>query len=247
MVAIKQTIVLITGGNGGIGFELAAQLLSDASKYVLLGSRSLEKGNAAVENLRSRKLPGTVDLVQVDVADETSIATAAKDVESKYGRIDALVNNAAVAVVHGSLANQLNESFKVNATGPAVMVEAFEPLLKKSIFTPRIINVTSGAGSIAIRLDANTPTYSQKVVHYRASKSALNMISVCQSVEYGPLGWKVFCYNPGYTVSNLSELNKAELGAQPTSKGAAPIVDILDGKRDGEHGRFLNPVGQLPW
>jgi len=112
-------------GNGGIGFELASQLLSDPSKHVLLGSRSTEKGEAAVKDLQSRKQPGTVELLQIDVTSDESITAAAKRVESKHGRcvqltlsyhqfllflnfcldlltnltrLDALVNNAAIAM-----------------------------------------------------------------------------------------------------------------------------------------------------
>src|SRR5271170_7156885 len=73
-------------GNGGIGFELASQLLADSSNHVLLGSRSAEKGEAAVKDLQSRKHPGTVELLQVDIASDESIAVAAKIVESKHGR-----------------------------------------------------------------------------------------------------------------------------------------------------------------
>lgn len=103
----RRTIVLITGGtssstlllpyqnkhelthdkgNAGIGFELAAQLLADPSKHVLLGSRSVEKGEAAVKELKSRKQPGTVELLQLDVASGESITAAAKRVESEHGR-----------------------------------------------------------------------------------------------------------------------------------------------------------------
>jgi NAD(P)-dependent dehydrogenase (short-subunit alcohol dehydrogenase family) len=73
-------------GNGGIGFELASQLLANSSNHVLLGSRSAEKGEVAVKDLQSRKQPGTVELLQVDVASDESIVAAAKRVESKHGR-----------------------------------------------------------------------------------------------------------------------------------------------------------------
>ncbi|ROV90508.1 hypothetical protein VMCG_09806 [Cytospora schulzeri] len=246
---MNKTIILVTGGNGGIGFEVVAQLLSDVSKHVLLGSRSAEKGEHAIKALQSRGLPGTVELLSIDIASKDSILAAAKKVEGEHGRIDAVVNNAAIAVSTGSLFEQLDLAFRTNATGPAFLVEVFEPLLKKSIApTPRIVNVTSGAGSINIRLDSNHPLYGQKVVPYRASKVALNMVTACQAVEYGPLGWKVFCYNPGFTVSNLSEMNRAENGAKPTSEGAKPIVDMVDGKRDEDHGRFCNCDGSYcPW
>jgi NAD(P)-dependent dehydrogenase (short-subunit alcohol dehydrogenase family) len=107
-MATEKTIILITGGefssnftiivsqdthltvsstgNAGIGFELASQLLSDSSRHVLLGSRSAEKGEAAVKDLQSRKQPGTVELVQLDVTSDDSVSAAAKTVESNYGR-----------------------------------------------------------------------------------------------------------------------------------------------------------------
>lgn len=166
-------------------------------------------------------------------------------------RIDAVVNNAAISSwgASGSTFEQLDLSFKTNAIGPAVLIEALEPLLKKSTAaTPRIVNVTSGAGSLTRRLDPTKPLYDQKAVPYRTSKAALNMVSACQAYEYGPLGWKVFCYNPGFTVSNLSGMNTAENGARPTSEGAKPIVDMLDGKRDEDHSKYCNgDQGYYPW
>lgn len=72
--------------NGGIGFEVATQLLTDASKHVLLGSRSAERGGQAVKDLQSRGLPGTVELLQLDMSSQDSILAAAKRVESEHGR-----------------------------------------------------------------------------------------------------------------------------------------------------------------
>lgn len=161
-------------------------------------------------------------------------------------RLDALVNNAAVAWASGSLAQQMTECFLTNATGPQIMVESFAALLKKSIGTPRIINVSSGVGSIERRLDPKSSSYNIKGVQYRASKSALNMATACQAVEFGDQ-MKVFAYCPGYTISNLSPHNNAENGAKPTSEGAAPMVNILNGERDAEHGGFLHEDGQYPW
>ena len=123
-------------------------------------------------------------------------------------------------------------------------MEHFAPLLRKCTGgTPRIINVSSGAGIIAKRLDPSSPTYSIKGEPYRASKSALNMLNACQAVEYGGDGFKVFAYCPGFTVSNLGPHNRAENGAKPTSEGTAPMVRILNGERDAEHGMFLNLDG----
>jgi len=127
------------------------------------------------------------------------------------------------------------------------MLESFAPLLKKSNGTPRVVNVSSGGGSITKRLDPTSTWYNIKSVQYRSSKAALNMVTACQVVEYGGLGFKVFAYCPGFTVSNLGPRNNVENGAKPTSEGAAPTVKILNGERDAEHGGFLHATGQYPW
>jgi NAD(P)-dependent dehydrogenase (short-subunit alcohol dehydrogenase family) len=141
----------------------------------------------------------------------------------------------------------MSQCFQTNATGPLLMLESFAPLLEKSNSTPRVVNVSSGGGSITKRLDPTGIWYNMKAEPYRSSKSALNMVTACQAVEYGALGFKVFAYCPGFTVSNLGPRNKTEMGAKPTSEGAAPIVKILNGERDAEHGRFLHGTGQYPW
>ncbi|KAB8336864.1 hypothetical protein FH972_021172 [Carpinus fangiana] len=247
---VKEERMLTVKANTGIGFELAATLLADSSKHVLLGSRSIEKGGAAVKDLQSRKLAGTVELLQVDVSDEGSIKAAAKSVESKHGRLDALVNNAGTAGIGGpkeKLAQQMMETFKVNTVGPELMVEAFAPLMKKSGVTPRIINISSGMGSIARSLDPSNPSAKLKAIDYRASKAALNMVTTYQALEYGPQGFKVFSYCPGFTVSSLGPYNTLENGAQPTSDAVVPLVKVINGERDAEHAAFLKANGQYPW
>lgn len=131
------------------------------------------------------------------------------------------------------------------------MVEAFAPLLKKSTRTPRIINVTSGAGSVARRMDPNGPSYNLGMwgIQYGASKAAMNLITAYQAVVYGEQGIKVFAFSPGFVASNLGAHNTIENGAQETSVGAAPMVGIIDGERDAELPRngFLRASGQSPW
>ncbi|KAH8723908.1 major facilitator superfamily domain-containing protein [Phaeosphaeriaceae sp. PMI808] len=211
------TITLITGANGGIGFELATQLLANDKNIVLLGSRSLEKGHAALKKLQDLNLPGTVELVNIDVDSESSVSRAAKQVEEN---IDALVNNAAIFLTdtESPLAPRLTTTFLTNVVGPAIVTASFAPLLSRSKQTPRLVNVSSGGGSITARVDPSHFTYDFPDVPYRTSKAALNMLTACHAYEYGRLGWKVFAFCPGYTASNLSSLTKAELGAQPSEK-----------------------------
>lgn len=163
--------------------------------------------------------------------------------------LDALVNNAAIAYGNASdtIFNRLNAVLCTNAVGAYATVEAFEPLLRKSSTTPRIINVTSGAGSLTRRLEPGTPFYNVKEPQYRVSKAAMNMMTACQMVDYKEDGWKVFLYCPGFCESNLGPHNKASNGAKPASEGARPMVDMLNGKRDDEDGKYLHYGGEYPW
>lgn len=203
------------------------------------------------------------------------MSVAAKEVESKFGRhastlrwpyrsihatsswtsltdptrLDGLVNNAAIADVstNGTPGQKMSQTFATNTTGPLLMVDAFAPLLKKSLDIARVVNVTSGAGSISMDLDPQAMGYAMKTVEYRASKAVLNMISACQAVEHGREELKLFLFNPEFTVSSLGPYDKKEYGAKPTSEGAEPVVKILRGKREKDHGGFLHANGQHPW
>jgi NAD(P)-dependent dehydrogenase (short-subunit alcohol dehydrogenase family) len=96
MAADGKTVVLVTGANAGIGWETAKSLFQSAKPYhVLLGTRSLDKGEAAVAKLKEHvpETSSTVELVQIDVANDESITAAFEKVEAAHGRIDVLVNN----------------------------------------------------------------------------------------------------------------------------------------------------------
>ncbi|KAK3684481.1 hypothetical protein LTR37_020229 [Vermiconidia calcicola] len=244
-----KVIVLITGGNSGIGYSLAEQLLVDKTKHVIITSRSIEKGDAALKALQDLKQPGSVEVMQLQLTDPNSIAALANKVQEKHGRLDALVNNAAQAAFPEgtSTFEQMQTSFAANVTGPAVMIETFKPLLNKSTTTPRIVNVTSGAGSLAKRTDL-TQTDLPLIPPYNCSKAALNMLGACDFVKYKDEKLKVFTYCPGYRVSNLSQKNKAEYGAEPVEGGASPMLPILNGEKDGEAGTYMNSEGgHWPW
>ncbi|MCJ1379609.1 hypothetical protein MMC17_002711 [Xylographa soralifera] len=244
----SKKLILITGANGGIGLEVARQLLAQASNHVLLGSRSIEKGEKAIQELQSQHPYGTVELVQVDVSSEASVAAAAKAVESEHGKLDALVNNAGIASSNGTAAEQMLACLHTNAVGAQLMGDYFAPLLRKSAGTPRIVNVTSGAGSIGKRLDRSHPTAALKAIPYRVSKAAMNMVAACQWDEFGEEGFKIFIYGPGFTESNLSAYNKVEMGAKPTSEAAVPIVAMLNGERDEDDGKFVEYGHEsFPW
>jgi hypothetical protein len=112
--------------------------------------------------------------------------------------------------------------------------------------------------------------YKIQAVPYRASKVAFNMISACLYVEYGQgieqvdfpgtkksdievgseektVGMKVFCYDPGFTASNLGPYNKEEFGARSAQETVKSIMVLVDGERDGECGKFIHNTGEYPW
>ena len=165
-----------------------------------------------------------------------------------FNRLDALVNNAGIARSDGTMAEQLTACLATNAIGAQLMGDYFAPLLRKSTGTPRIVNVTSGAGSIGQRFDRSLPWAALKAVPYRVSKAAMNMVAACQWYELGAEGFKIFIYGPGFTESNLSEMNKVEKGAKPTSEAVVPIIAMLNGERDEDDGKYIE-YGQesFPW
>lgn len=127
------------------------------------------------------------------MTDDATITAAATSVAQNHGRLDILVNNAAIALPPAEgLREQMRLAFDTNATGPLMLTEAFAPLLKKSTNPARrIVNVSSGVGSIGRRLNRESPMYKLQGQPYRASKTALNMITACAFAEYEEFGIKV--------------------------------------------------------
>jgi NAD(P)-dependent dehydrogenase (short-subunit alcohol dehydrogenase family) len=271
MTGLAKEIVLVSGGrshlcaafltnhhtdlhtaNSGIGFELARQLLSKGTYHVLLGARSPQRGTDALKDLQSRNLPGSIEFLHLDLSDDSTIANATTHIATSYGHLDILINNAAIASFTQADRAAFRSSFDTNATGPYLLSKSLISLLKKSP-NPRIINVSSGAGSIGRRLTPESPMYKIQAEPYRASKVAMNMLTTCLHVEYGlnygegGKGVKVFAYDPGFTVSNLSEANKKENGARSAEDSVRSLMDVVEGKRDGEVGRFIHNTGEYPW
>ena len=226
-------------------------LLGSASNHVFICSRTLEKGEAAIKDLKSRNLPGSMSLLHLDVTKEEHINAAADQIAKECGRLDVLINNAGIARSSApKLGDQLRETMETNVIAVVNLTEAMAPLLEKSTKkTPRIINISSGAGSITQRMNPKGPYYKMMSIQYRTTKSALNMVSASQYVMYEEKGIKVFTFCPGFTVSNLGGPghNTAENGAKPTADAATAIVRVVNGERDDEAGKFIHESGSYPW
>jgi NAD(P)-dependent dehydrogenase (short-subunit alcohol dehydrogenase family) len=221
--------------------------MAQGSYHVLVCARSLEKGQKAVEFLQSKNYTGTCELLQLDQTDDASIAAAASRVASTHGRLDVLINNAAIASEIVTRENMIS-NFNTNATGVYFVTKAFHQLLLKAKSTARIINVSSGMGSVAIKLDHSNWVASVPALPYRASKAALHMVTAELVYEFkDDEKIKFFTVCPGFTVSNLGPQNNEAHGAKPTEEAVRPLMRIVAGERDDEARKFLHADGQYDW
>lgn len=138
---------LVTGGNSGIGFALCKQLVTEHNCYVYMGSRSVEKGQKALDAILA-DAPGRIELVQIDTGDGASVAAAAEAVKAKLGdeKLTFVVNNAGTGLAHGTSDETV---MNTNLSGPKRVVEAFLPLMPPA--GGRIVNVGSGSGPMYLQ------------------------------------------------------------------------------------------------
>ncbi|KAI6779770.1 uncharacterized protein J7T54_005800 [Emericellopsis cladophorae] len=252
-----QRIILITGANAGIGFCAAKVLSSSGENHVLLGSRSAEKGQAALDAIKAEQPSASLSLFHLDVTSDDSVAAAVKTVERDYGRLDVLLNNAGIAdhlrLNEGrkiTSREEFNHILNTNVTSVYALTCAMEPLLKKGR-DPLVLNVTSTLGSVALRADHDNPAATVLYDAYRASKAALNMIAMQLRWEYRD--WARVCVLcPGFVVSNLSGAEDIEYrkqnGAGDPVDSARAMERIVRGERDAEMGCLMNAHGgSTPW
>ncbi|KAI4730183.1 hypothetical protein E4T49_02067 [Aureobasidium sp. EXF-10728] len=243
-----SNIVLVSGANQGIGYEIAKQLSQKPEYHVLLGSRQLSKGNTAASQIQ--QVGGSVEALQLDVTDRDSISAARDYIASKYKRLDFLVNNAAVLLDFTvsssySLGQAMQDTFATNTSGAADLTETLVPLLKCSRL-PRLVFVSSSAGSL--HAFANfTPSYTATKYFapaYACSKAALNMLMLHYNVQYAAQGWKVNACCPGFRKTNFCDYDDK---AGPVDQGAWIANKLATLGEDGETGMFVNIKGQIAW
>jgi NAD(P)-dependent dehydrogenase (short-subunit alcohol dehydrogenase family) len=236
-------VVLITGANKGIGYEVARQL-AGRGMQVLVGARDAERGQAAVGALRAQGL-GSVEFIEIDVTSQTSIDAAAAQVRDKFGVLDVLINNAAIIVdaATPSEASQesLKKTFDTNFFGVVAVTQAFLPLLRASHHA-RIVNVSSGLGSVALHQPGQVYA-AYNILGYCASKSALNAFSVMLANELRDAGILVNAADPGYTATDLNNNS----GPQTVAEGSEAIVALAIAGPGSATGGYVDRHGTLPW
>ncbi len=254
-------VVLITGANKGIGFEVARQL-GRAGFTVLLGARDAARGEAAAAKLRDEaaeapakgseagaKAPDIRAVIaDLDRAQETATALAAH-IEQEFGHLDVLINNAGIFDMTGGdgsvgtvSIDAMKRTFDVNFFGTVAFTQPFLPLLRAAE-SARVINVSSGLGSIGLNNETTSPFYNVKPLGYNASKAALNMFTSNLAWELRDTRVKVNSICPGFTATDINN----NTGTQTIEEGAVAIVRFAQLGDDSPNAGFFHKDGTYPW
>lgn len=237
------TVALVTGANKGIGHEIARQL-GGKGITVLVGARDKARGAEAANALKAEGIDAR--FVYIDVTQQDTIAAAAKTIESEFGRLDILVNNAGVFLEREppskSELSRVRATYETNFFGPLAVTQAMLPLLRKST-AGRIVNVSSGLGSISNMSNPNSPYAAFTNAGYNSSKSALNALTVALATELRGTHIKVNAADPGYVATDLNNHS----GPRTVQQGAAEPVRLATLGPDGPTGGFFNDEGPVPW
>jgi len=230
----------------------ATKVIATASEdfHVIMACRSIEKAENAKKEIVGVGIKGALSTVQLDVTDKKSIEKAAEWVQTKFGKLDVLVNNAGIGNKDPDVKTRFQATFETNVIGPAMVAEAFRPLLLKSE-NPYAIYVSSGMGSLGLSSNADTFLVGDA---YRASKAALNMVMLREWAQFKAKGLShVFAVCPGFVISNLrGKSEEARNGGgfgqagDPEDSGRL-LLSIIEGKRDSDAGLFVHKDGTYPW
>ncbi|AEU35262.1 SDR family oxidoreductase [Granulicella mallensis] len=249
----NQPVALVTGANQGIGLQIAKDLVAHGFT-VLVGSRNVERGEAAANTI-----DGDARALQLDVTDQASIAAAAERIRKEFGRLDVLINNAAISNTSKLPGMSIQEYAKTtrpsavsldemravwetNVFGVIALTQAMLPLLREAP-AARIVNVSSGVGSLTANADPAFPWRSIFGPVYPASKTALNAITLAFAIELEPTGIKVNAVSPGFTKTNLNGYE----GTETVEQGAAEAVRVALLGPEGPTGTFTRTGGVIPW
>lgn len=223
-------IILISGATRGIGFAAARELVSKGAR-VVIGSRDANRAAAAAAKLGC-------DAVQLDITDQQSVNAAVALLKERYGHLDVLVNNGAILLDHYAnlidlKPEMLRETLETNLIGTLRVVQGFIPLLRKSC-TPRIINLSSGAGQLEGEPQPWAPAYSM-------SKTALNMMTQQLTAALPDMVINSMC--PGWCRTDMGGA-EAPLTAE---QGADTLVWLALDAPDSLRGKFVKKRTVIPW
>ena len=250
----NKPVALVTGANQGIGLQIAKDLVTHGFT-VLVGSRDLKRGEDAANEIGQ-----DAHALALDVTDRASISVAAQRVGNEFGRLDLLIQNAAISNT-GKLPglsveayakttrpsnvslHEMRAVWDTNVFGVLAVYQAMLPLLRK---TPgaRIVNVSSGVGSLTMNSD---PAFGPRSIFgpvYPASKTALNALTLAMALELESEGIKVNAVSPGFTKTNLN----GYAGTETVEQGAREAVRVALLGAEGPTGSFTRWENEtIPW
>jgi NAD(P)-dependent dehydrogenase (short-subunit alcohol dehydrogenase family) len=249
----NKRVALVTGANQGVGLQVAKELVANGVT-VLVGSRNFERGAAAAHEIG----PGAIPL-QLDVTDRGSIAAPAERIGKEFGRLDLLVNNAAISnTTKGSLSlqeyikisrassvslDEVRAVWETNVFGVLAVYQAMLPLLRASP-DARIVNVSSGVGSLTDNANPAHPYHAMFGPVYPASKAALNAMTLAMMIELESTGIKVNLVSPAFTKTNLN----GYAGTESVEDGSREVVRVALLGPDGPTGTFTRWENvNIPW
>lgn len=231
----EKKIALVTGGNRGLGFETCRQL-AQLGLTVILSARDTTKGEIAAKQLIDRGLD--VVFHQLDVSEQSQIDRIVYEVEQQFGRIDVLVNNAAIlydtwqSAIDADL-DTVNQAIRTNLFGPWRLSQKCIPIMKRNKYG-RIVNVSSGAGSLHY-MAGGTPAYS-------VSKVALNALTRIMAAELLGTNILINTIDPGWVATDMGGH-----GGRPVQEGALGIVWASTLPDNGPSGGFFFDGKAAPW
>ena len=232
-----MTRILITGANRGLGLELT-RLCAARGDRVFAGCRFPEH-DVQLKDLSAR-YPGQIDVLPLEITDTASLDRCAQQVRSEVDALDMLINNAAINTEGETLrtfdGEKAAQQWMVNAVGQVLVAQKFLDLLKAGT-NPKIINVTSEAGSISTMKHF-------RGYYYFGSKAAMNMFSRSMAWDPDAAGIITIALHPGWVRTDMGGSN-ADLSVTESAEG---ILKVIDGLRPEDNGKFYTWDGkEYPW
>jgi NAD(P)-dependent dehydrogenase (short-subunit alcohol dehydrogenase family) len=232
---MAHRVVVVTGGNRGIGREVVRQLAARGDE-VVLGARDRAKGEQTAAELARAGV--TVLPRQLDVTDRGDASRLAAELADRYGRLDVLVNNAAIHYDTWQNASNadlrvVREALETNVLGAWATTLELLPLLRAA-GSARVVNVSSEAGSLA-SMGGGTPAY-------RLSKAGIDALTLMLADELRRDRILVNAVCPGWVATDMGGP-----GGRPVTEGAASVLWAVDLPDDGPTGGFFRDGRPVPW
>jgi NAD(P)-dependent dehydrogenase (short-subunit alcohol dehydrogenase family) len=233
----SKRIAIVTGGNRGIGHEIARQLAKH-DVHVVIGARDAGRGEQAVAALK--KEGAAVSGFALDVNDTHSVRRFVEHVDKHHGAPSILVNNAGVypestdAKVVDTPTSMWRETLETNLFGAVRMCREVVPLMAKLRFG-RIVNISSGLGQLH-QMGEGSPAY-------RVSKAALNALTRTLAAEVAGTGILVNSMSPGWVRTDMG----GEEAPRSVEEGADTAVWLCLLPSNGPSGQFFRDRKAIPW